>query len=248
MHDAFRLFVALHIATGSIGLLAFWVPVVGRKGGDAHRRWGRVFTWSMLATGAAAVGISTCTILDPLGTHPHLVGSHSEVWIRDVFGWMMLCLAVLTVNLAWYGWLCVKNARDHRANREWRNLALQAALLAAAANCAWQAWATRMPLLYGVAVLGFATVATNLWFLYSPRPPPGMWLKEHVKALVGAGISVYTAFMAFGLVRTVPSLALHPALWAVPLTIGLGLILYHRWDIGRKYARTVPPPTARALS
>ena len=37
---AFKLFVALHIAFGSVGLVAFWIPVAGLKGGRNHRRWG----------------------------------------------------------------------------------------------------------------------------------------------------------------------------------------------------------------
>lgn len=37
--------VALHILTG--GLVSFRVPIVGRKGGTHHRKWGRIFTWLM---------------------------------------------------------------------------------------------------------------------------------------------------------------------------------------------------------
>ncbi|MEO0613486.1 MAG: hypothetical protein AAFY83_09245, partial [Pseudomonadota bacterium] len=52
-----------------------------------------------------------------------------------------------------------------------------------------------------------------------------------IKALVGTGISVYTAFFAFGAVRYVPQLALNPVLWAVPLVTGLALILYHQYKV-----------------
>jgi len=45
---------------------------------------------------------------------------------------------------------------------------------------------------------------------------------------VGAGISVYTAFFAFGAVRFVPEIALTPGLWAIPLVTGLVLIVYHQ--------------------
>jgi cadmium resistance protein CadD (predicted permease) len=45
---------------------------------------------------------------------------------------------------------------------------------------------------------------------------------------VGTGISVYTAFLAFGAVRYVPELALSPVLWSIPLIIGVSLILYHQ--------------------
>ena len=48
--SAFHLFVTGHIITGSVGLFAFWVPVLGKKGGPAHRLGGKVFTYSMLTT------------------------------------------------------------------------------------------------------------------------------------------------------------------------------------------------------
>ena len=78
---AFQLFVLLHILAGSIGLITFWVPVVGRKGGRQHKRWGLVFTRTMLATGAAALGISACTLIDPVATHPHLPDAE---WVRGI--------------------------------------------------------------------------------------------------------------------------------------------------------------------
>jgi hypothetical protein len=227
---AFDIFIAIHITAGSVGLLSFWVPVVSRKGGRDHRRWGRVFTWCMLVTGCAAIGISFCTLVAPLETHPQL---SDAAWIRGIFGWMMLGLAILTINLAWYGWLCVLNRNDHRRNLEWRNLLLQYLLIAASANCAWQGLRIGQPLMFGMPAIGFATAFTNLYFLYKPRRGPNDWLLEHIKALVGAGISVYTAFFAFGAVRTIPALALHPALWAIPLTVGLALILYHQRNVRR---------------
>ena len=130
---AFFTFIALHIAFGSVGLVAFWVPVIGRKGGAAHKRWGKVFTWTMLATGTAAVGISLCTLIDPIGTHPHLVEAGPQ-WIRGIFGWMMQGLAILTINLAWYGWQTVRHKDDRESQREWRNIALQALLIAGTAR------------------------------------------------------------------------------------------------------------------
>ena len=35
---------------------------------------------------------------------------------------MMLHMGVLTINLAWYGWLCIRNRRNHAANRTRLNL------------------------------------------------------------------------------------------------------------------------------
>jgi hypothetical protein len=236
----FHTLVAAHIVTGAGGLVAFWVPVLSKKGGDQHRFWGKLFTVLMLATGAIAIGMSTSTILAPMETHPQLVDHElfgDPALVQGIFGWMMLYLAILTVNLAWYGWQCILNRRHHARNRAWHNSALQAILLVASANCAWQGWQLGQVLMVGISMVGFATVGTNLWFMLKTRPGPVDWLLEHIKALVGAGISVYTAFLAFGLVRIMPERALMPALWAIPLVVGLALIIYHRRAVSRRAGR-----------
>jgi hypothetical protein len=221
------------------------VPVVGRKGGDTHRRFGRLFINTMLVTGSAAIGIATVTLVDPTGTHPHLA-THAQFsdprMISGIFGWMMLYLALLTINLAWQGRLCLLNRRHHRANAAWHNLLLQGLLTVAAANCAWQGWYLGQPMMLGISIVGFATVATNLWFIYKPNPRPLDRIKEHIKCLVGAGISVYTAFFAFGAVRLMPELALTPGLLAVPLVTGLALIIYHQRAMTRRYLPRGPQP------
>jgi hypothetical protein len=133
--------------------------------------------------------------------------------------------------------MCVSNKRNHVANRGPVNMVLQVLLIIAAANCAWQGWKVSMPLMMGISFVGFATVITNLRFMLRQRPGPQEWLLEHVKALVGAGISVYTAFFAFGAVRLVPQLALTPVLWGIPLAVGLTLIVYHQRRLLRSFAR-----------
>jgi len=229
--DLFHFFVIAHIITGSVGLVAFWVPVAGKKGGKLHGLGGKIFTIALLFTGSFAVGMSTCTLIEPVGTHPQLM-SHPDFGsaepIRIIFVWLLIYLAVLTINLSWYGWLCITKKRDRAAMREWKNLSLQAALTVASINCVVQGVMAGQMLLVGMSMIGFATVGTNLYFLYKPNPGRVEWLLEHIKALVGAGISVYTAFFAFGAVRLMPEVALTPGLWAVPLIVGLGLIIYHR--------------------
>lgn len=237
MHGAFEVLVIAHIISGATGLIAFWIPILTRKGGSNHRRFGRIFVNMMLLTGAIAIGISLCSLIDPLGTHPHL---DDEAMVRGIFGWMMLYLAILTINLAWYGKLCIANKRRHEANRAWHNLALQAAVTLAALNCAIQGWRIDQPLMIGMSIIGFATAGTNVVFMYKSDPAPKTWLKEHIKGLVGAGISVYTAFFAFGAVQLMPEIALNPMLWSVPLITGLAIIIYHWRKLGWLQARPAP--------
>ena len=81
------------------------------------------------------------------------------------------------------------------------------------------------------------TVATNLWFLYKPNLRPEDRLKEHVKSLVGAGISVYTAFLAFGALRILPKAALSLQLWAFPLIFGIIAIIYFQSVISKRFVK-----------
>lgn len=221
---AFGWFVAGHICTGLVGLITFWVPVLARKGGARHIRIGRLFVHVLLATGTLAVGIAICTLLQPLQTHPDL---HDPVLVRGLFGWMMLYLAILTISLAWYGRACIRNKRSHRANRHWFNVGLQIATLLAAANCAIQGALIAQPLMLAISLVGLASGATNLWFIATDQPARQAYLKEHVKALVGAGISVYTAFMSVGLARLFPAHAFNPLIWATPIALGIALIVWH---------------------
>lgn len=237
--DFFHLLIALHITTGAPGLIGFWVPVATKKGGDRHRFWGRLFAISMLATGMTAIAMATTTIIAPSATHPHLA-EHAlfsdPALIQGIFGWMMLYLAILTINLAWYGWRAAINKRNHRANRDPVNIILQIILLIAAINCAVHGLILNQMMMIGISFVGFATVATNVWFLRKVNPSPVDWLLEHIKAVIGTGISVYTAFFAFGAVRLAPQLALTPALWALPLTTGLILIIWHQRKVTHRFS------------
>jgi hypothetical protein len=226
----FQLLVVIHVTTGAIGLVAFWVPVLGRKGGPSHKRFGRLFNRLMLATSATAMLMALLNLHDPAGTHPHIADVE---FTRNIFGWMMLYLGVLTVNLTLYGWNALLNRRNHAANRSPGTIALQLLLLALSVNTAVRGLLVDQPLMIGISTIGLATVATNLWFILTPRPSPVYAVREHVKGLIGTGISVYTAFLAFGAVRFVPELALHPVLWSIPLVTGLATILWHWTALNR---------------
>jgi hypothetical protein len=224
----FDVLVAAHIITGTVGLIALWVPVVGRKGSVRHRAWGQLFSYALLATGVIAVGISLCTLYAPLETHPF---SDDARHVRAVFGWMMLYLSVLTIMLVSYGRWCVRNRNAHQRNRTPLNFTLQALTLVTAVNCAWQGWLIGEPLLPAMAIVGVAAAVLNTRYILSSRPEQKAWLIHHSRGLVGAGISVYTAFLAFGAVNTMPALAFSPLVWATPTVLGVTYLLYHQFRL-----------------
>jgi hypothetical protein len=171
------------------------------------------------------VGMSLCTLAWPLETHPHI---KDVVLIRVIFGWMMLYLGILTISLCWHGLQVVRNRPDHVRNRAPFDVALQVAVVLAAANCAVQGWLSGWHLMIGMSLIGFASAGTNLLFMLTAKPWRLQYQVEHFKALVGAGISVYTAFLAFGSVRLMPKMALTGFLWFPPIVVGVSIIVWWR--------------------
>ncbi len=226
----FHKLVVAHIATGTAGLITLWVPIIGRKGSETHKMWGKVFCYALLATGSIAIFIALCTLIAPLQTHPFF---KDAALVRGIFGWMMLYLAIMTITLAWYGLLCIRNRRDHARNKTATNLTLQALMFAAALNCLIQGVLIEQYLMVGISIVGLAAGALNTRFILTPDPPAQEWLIQHSRGVVGAGISVYTAFLAFGAVNLLPAVALNPVLWAIPCTLGVAYLLYHQYRITR---------------
>jgi hypothetical protein len=103
----FHLLVAVHIIAGATGLVTVWLAIASRKGGRFHRTWGEVFCVAILTAGCCAIGLAGLSLIDPIGTHPHVKGMDAAM-IRDLFGWMMLYLGVLTVGLVVHGRACLR--------------------------------------------------------------------------------------------------------------------------------------------
>ena len=174
----FEGFLFVHIACGAVGLLLFWIPTLGKKGSQTHRTVGHWYARLMLVTASMAFCMSITTLLDPMTTHPKQVALDWPQWrVEGIFGWMMLGLAILTVNLAWYGLSCIHHRENHRGHREWRNLGLQLLLVLASVICLVESRRIGEPLMLGMPAIGIATVATNLWFIFKPQPARLDWLK-----------------------------------------------------------------------
>jgi uncharacterized membrane protein len=51
----FSFVVVAHALAGAVALVSLWVPLLARKGGDAHRRAGRVYAYAMGAVSLTAL-------------------------------------------------------------------------------------------------------------------------------------------------------------------------------------------------
>lgn len=140
---------------------------------------------------------------------------------------MMLCLGLLTIGFADYGLAVVRHARNRSALRVPRYLIVIAAVVVSALWCGYFGIRVGHSLMQLVATVGLIAMALQLMFIWKRREvEPRAYIGEHFRALIGMGISAYTAFLSVGLIRLFPEHVFNPLIWAGPSTIGVGLIIY----------------------
>ncbi|MDP4605882.1 MAG: hypothetical protein NWS68_06985 [Erythrobacter sp.] len=220
----FEALVVAHVATGAVGLIAFWGPIVTRKGAANHRKWGKAACYGFLGAGALAIAMALLSLYGPEYRHPEVT---DRALYEGLFGWMMLYLGVLTIGFVDYGLAVVKHSRDRRALRRWRYQLVIAAVVISGAWCGFFGWRVGHPLMVLVAFIGIVAMLIQQRYIWRAADfPRGTHIGEHFRALIGMGISAYTAFMSVGLIRMVPEQVFNPAIWAGPSVIGVSLIIY----------------------
>jgi phosphoglycerol transferase MdoB-like AlkP superfamily enzyme len=220
----FHALVLLHVATGAVGLTAFWGPIVTKKGAKLHRTWGRAACYGFLGAGALAIAMAFLSLYGPEHRHPEVT---DRTLFDGLFGWMMLYLGTLTIGFVDYGLAVVKHSRDRRALRSPRYQVVIAAVVLTGAWCGYFGWQVGHPLMMLVAFIGIAAMLIQQRYIWRESDPPrGTHIGEHFRALIGMGISAYTAFLSVGLIRLVPEHVFNPAIWAGPSVIGVSLILW----------------------
>ncbi|MBU7580871.1 MAG: hypothetical protein KAF27_10440 [Porphyrobacter sp.] len=226
MHMGMALFEALvvaHVITGTVGLTAFWGPIVTKKGATRHRKWGRAACYGFLGAGALAIAMAFLSLYGPEARHPEVT---DRALFDGLFGWMMLYLGTLTIGFVDYGLAVVKHSRNRRALRSVRYQSVIAAVVATGAWCGIYGWGVGHPLMVLVAFIGIVSMLIQQRYIWrSADFPKGTHIAEHFRALIGMGISAYTAFLSVGLIRLVPEHVFNPAIWAGPSVIGVSLII-----------------------
>ena len=170
----FEILIVLHVITGLTGLIAFWVPIIARKGAVNHRRWGRICAYGFIGAGALAVIMALISLYGPETRIPSIT---DRMLFDGLFGWMMLYLGLLTIGFADYGLAVVKHSRNREALRGARYQVVIGGVLASAAYCFWYGFHIGEALMMAVAVLGIVAMGIQELYIWRshPRPANLMW-------------------------------------------------------------------------
>lgn len=176
-----------HIAAGFVGFVVAPVALAVRKGGAAHRQWGQVFFWAMLAASLSSLVLA--------GLKPLFV----PLSAGRVEGLRFLFLTGLfTLYLAGFGYraLYLKKLGEGQrpALSDW--LTVGAGLLVFGFFVAYGFQHGAVPaVVFGG--IGLMTAGRQLWSYVRQAPPaPGQWLRNHITGFVGAYIAAVSAFSA----------------------------------------------------
>jgi hypothetical protein len=206
----YRFAVMVHALAGAVGLVAFWIPVLGKKGGRLHRRAGWVYTVAMSIALVLAVGLVCALLIAPAYTTP---GAPAEGVRR--FAAFLGILPVLTFSGLWQGIGSLRGFAGGTVSKATLVVLFAGGLVELGLALLW-----RSPLhaiFGGIAVFSAST---------SRRPLPATKrgrIAAHLAGMLATGIAAHTAFLVFGAPRLVPALGagfLGVVLWVLPSALG----------------------------
>jgi hypothetical protein len=238
MH-VFELLIIAHVIAGATGLIAFWVPIAARKGTRNHKKGGRVACYGFMVAGALAIAMA---LLSLYGPEERIPSFKDRELFAGLFGWMMLYLGLLTIGFADYGLGVITHSRQREVLRRARFQLVIAAVVVSALWCGYYGFRVGHPLMVLVAAIGLIAMLMQQIFIWRKSTHPRDYVGEHFRALLGMGISAYTAFLSVGLIRLVPDHVFNPLIWAGPSTVGVSLIIYFTYHANRK-RRPAKPAT-----
>ena len=240
----FDVLLLVHIATGFVGLAAFWIPVFARKGGRVHVRAGRIFTYCAYVVTLSAVTASAGRIVS---FQVQGIGFADR---PDVYGSALFLgyLGMVTFATVRQAMRVVATRRAPETLRTpfhealgWASIAGSVAVIAFALGV----WSDSSPILLGLSPIGLFTGSSMLRLMRNPGAQHMGWFYSHLGSMLGGGIAFHTAFIVFGAQRVwayelAGPLAIVP--WILPTVIGIPAIVV--WT--RYYRRRFGPAPAAA--
>ena len=225
-----KILLAIHVIFGFTSLATFMVPMFVRKGGDIHRKVGKVYVATMWVVVATAFLLSVINFI-------------AKDYITAIF---LGFLTVLTSGPLWYGMSILKYKKEIPESfvikkKAFEMLIFYLGLLNVAVFFYLKGQGMSILLLV-FGIIGM-TSAPQAFSSIEKLKSKMNWYTMHLEGLVTAGIAAYTAFFAFGGSNFFASLY-HgywvAVFWIMPSVIGTLTIRYYRIKHEQKQTRVVP--------
>ncbi|MGC2399813.1 MAG: DUF2306 domain-containing protein [Acidobacteriaceae bacterium] len=200
-----RSILGVHIAAGMTAFVMAPFALATAKGGKAHRRWGKIYFWSMAVVGSTALFLSLYRPLLFLALvaifsfyaafSGYRVLFHKNLIRGEKVTWPDWTAAILTFACS-FALALLGALRPHLV----QNLGIPA-------------------ILFGV--IGMWLGAKSVWKFLHPPKEKMFWWYDHLGSMLGSYIAAWTAFSVTTIGRFVHG---GWVLWVVPALIGIPAI------------------------
>ncbi|HVF72378.1 MAG TPA: DUF2306 domain-containing protein [Chthoniobacterales bacterium] len=213
---------AIHIFFGAIALFVAPAAMATRKGALWHRRWGRIYFWSMAVVAVTAIVMS---------------------FIRSGLFFLLVALFSFYLSFTGYRILSRKTPQQRAEGIDWAGAAIvivgSLALVIYGVYLVVTSSLGTVAIVFGVIGLYFG-IADVRAFLQPPADKQA-WFFTHLRRMLSAYIATVTAFSVVNF-RFLPPVAR----WLWPTVVGtVGIVLWVGY-YQRRFARPKPVVTAAA--
>ncbi|WP_105169906.1 hypothetical protein [Pseudoalteromonas sp. T1lg23B] len=229
--------VYTHIILGSLALVLFWVPIMTNKGSHMHNRFGRYYNLAMYGTSFLGVLACILVLADPLSAKPRDFADIQQqvnyIQQSRIFALFLLMLSLLVLASIYHGERVLKVKGNTNLLRTPLHLSLLILLLVVAALSLLMGIQFSQTLLVVFAGVSLLVGTKMLRYIVQSEVAPRAWVIEHMGAMLGSGIGVYTAFSAVGGRHVFSYILGEQAVflsWIMPSVIGVVAISW-----GRRY-------------
>ncbi len=222
--DGFRF---IHVVFGVVGLAAFWIPVITKKGAVNHVRFGKIFVWSAYVVLAAAALSLVASITERVAQGIGLTDQPAS-YAFIVFLSYLTFVTFLSVR---HGIAVLDHKRDPAGMRNLLTKMLAYGGILSSISIVLYAIILSPPnkiLLLALSPIGIGTGIGILRYISADQISKRAWMYEHLGAMLGSGIAFHTAFAVFGSIQLFDIglsgwVAVVP--WVAPSALGIPAII-----------------------
>jgi hypothetical protein len=213
-----RSLLALHIAAGATAFVFAPLALATRKGGQAHRRWGRIYFWAMAVVAASAIVLSAYRPILFLALVA-VFSFYAAFFAYRVLGMKNLGHGGKASPLDWTAACFTFVSSLMLASLEWTRPALVHRIGV-------------VPVVFGF--LGMSLSGGRIYRFLRPPKDRMYWWYDHLQGMIASYIAAWTAFSVVTLSRFLGSGWL---VWLWPTMIGVPSIVLTRAYYRRKFER-----------
>ena len=227
-----------HIIFGFAGLAAFWIPILTRKGGRQHVKYGNLF----LKCAYIVLGSAEISVIYRLGKFILAGKGPAEAPMQFSFLLFLGYLALVTFIMIRHAILVLRYKKNPELLQSTGNRIMAVLAILASVLLVVYTFTFAPPnkiILFVLSPLGISTGYGILKYLNSTISPKS-WVYEHIGGMLGGGIAFHTAFAVFGGAR-IFNLGLEGGLavlpWILPALIGIPASIIWVNIYNKKYAK-----------